>query len=75
MNGQTATLSATRWRTAQTVTVGGLADCLSNLLIELSITPPSSGGLLGGLTPIAGGLIHPGTPDRHSATGVTGALV
>jgi hypothetical protein len=70
VSDQTATLSATRWRTAQTVTSHGLADCPSNLLIELSITPPSSGGLLGGLTLFAGGLIHPKTPDRHSATGV-----
>lgn|SRR5829696_7686456 len=53
-------------------TIGGLTVCLSKLLIGLYITPPSSGGLLGGLPCLVGGLTPcfrlAADPDRHSAT-------
>jgi hypothetical protein len=75
VKGQTATLSANRWRTAQTAisnTAGGLAVCFSVLLIKLNTTPPLGGGLLGGLPAFLGGQPYSATPDRQTASGVAG---
>ena len=70
-----ATQTANRWRSAYAKSVGGLSVCFSILLIELRTTPPRVGGLLGGLTPFAGGLTHPAAPDRQAAMGVTGVAM
>lgn len=71
----TANHPASPWRpdhTASFVTVGGLAVCPSNLLIELSITPPLGGGLPGVLTPFRGGLPSCTGADRQAANGDMG---
>jgi hypothetical protein len=75
ISAHTASHPATHWRSDQGATydtAGGLAVCPSNVHIELSITPPRTGGLLGGLTPKTGGLTLVDRAHRQTANGDAG---